>query len=115
MCDPSSVCFPNTCTEKPCVGVVCSGASSTCGGDGGTCVDTRTDSANCGACGSGEKCAASTCFPHDCGITTCVPLAVCDHGVCVDAKSVGVNCGAGKACAFSSSVWRMAHVWPQET
>ena len=96
VCDPSSVCFQSQCTERACVGVQCAGgqtcaggacgcfgASSTC--DGGTCVDTRIDSSNCGSCGkpcpSGQQCAASTCFPHDCPSQTCGPLEVCAQGL----------------------------------
>lgn len=85
------------------------------GGDGGgcgtrtdcsgTCVDTRMDPLNCGACGTtcsvGETCSAGMCQTRlecmgneeDCG------------GMCVDTSSsdddcgrCGVACGAGEAC-----------------
>ncbi len=65
----------------------------------GTCVDLKTDSNNCGACG--KVCAAGTsCSNKLCcgaGLVNC-------SGTCVDLKTDSSNCGAcGKVCAAGTS------------
>lgn len=69
----------------------------------GTCVDTRSDAANCGACdkacGKGELCSGSTCV-LDCP----APFTAC-NGACVDTRNDLSNCGAcGNACSFANGV-----------
>ncbi|HUB09239.1 MAG TPA: FG-GAP-like repeat-containing protein [Myxococcales bacterium] len=66
---------------------------------GGSCVDPKSDPANCGAClkscATGQACVAGTCT------ATCTGASgtLCG-GVCVDLQSDQANCGAcGKACA----------------
>ena len=64
----------------------------------GVCVDTRSSTAHCGACGAAcgpaRVCAGSTCTAM-CG----AGLAVC-AGVCTDLAADPANCGAcGDACA----------------
>lgn len=64
----------------------------------GTCKDTSTDEANCGACGNacsaGEVCTNGVCQSQCAGSTTaCL-------GQCVDTQSDVANCGGcGLACA----------------
>src|SRR5688572_22762023 len=61
---------------------------------GGVCVDSRTDSANCGTCGTvcpnGTACVAGQCAASDAcgaGITRC-------GDACVDTKTDPAHCGA---------------------
>ena len=69
---------------------------------GQICVDTATDVANCGACGTacaaGQVCSAGTCA------TTCqAGLNVCG-GSCRDLQTDAANCGAcGTACILGQS------------
>ncbi|MFT3712682.1 MAG: hypothetical protein QM817_33955 [Archangium sp.] len=65
---------------------------------GGVCVDTQTDTANCGSCGNacagGTACRAGVC------VATCGPgLTLCGNA-CVDARTNPANCGScGTQCA----------------
>jgi hypothetical protein len=63
----------------------------------GACVDTTTDSKNCGACG--KTCAfAETCQAGVCILPCPAPTTACD-GVCVDTSIDLLNCGKCKnAC-----------------
>jgi hypothetical protein len=66
----------------------------------GSCVDTRTDGMNCGACGTvcarGQVCAAGACA-CPMGQTLCA-------GACVDTRADGMNCGAcGTVCPMGQS------------
>ncbi|MFL5322358.1 MAG: hypothetical protein ACJ790_22055 [Myxococcaceae bacterium] len=108
-CDPLSVCYPGNCVEAACVGVACNGGrvcsagvctcgtgKTDCGADG--CVDTSTDEAHCGTCGTscgvGDTCASGTCVQGSCaaGKTPC-------GGACVDVKTDAANCNAcGNVC-----------------
>ena len=84
------------------------GSSTSAGGEcaatacGDACVDTASDSANCGACGKacapGETCTAGACALDCGGGTTMCPGAM--GPTCADTKVDPANCGAcGKACA----------------
>jgi hypothetical protein len=75
------------------VGGMCSGTSTRCGN---LCVDTRTNTGHCGACGQacdGRKvCSNGTCV--------CPSRSVEFEGTCVSTASDPRNCGAaGRACA----------------
>src|SRR5204863_9626401 len=64
---------------------------------GGRCVDLRTDSANCGACGNGLTCQNGACMMPVCpnGTLPC-------NGQCVDVSTDPANCGGcGALCAPS--------------
>ena len=74
--------------------VDCPKAFKTCGE---ICVDTATDVANCGACGTacaaGQVCSAGTCA------TTCQTGLTACGGSCRDLQTDAANCGAcGTAC-----------------
>ncbi len=64
---------------------------------GKTCIDTRSDRANCGSCGkvcaAGQACAGGTCNsdPALCGNTPCASDETCVAGACCAAEQV---CGA---------------------
>jgi hypothetical protein len=64
----------------------------------GTCVNTTSDHANCGACGN--VCPAnSVCANGSCVASCNFPFIPCD-GVCVDPTSDHNNCGGcGVQCA----------------
>lgn len=112
-CDPLSVCYQGDCTERACVGVVCSSGqqcrAGLCAcGEGericnGVCTDTRVDDGNCGGCGNvctgGSKCGGGECISQQCGSQQCDPLSVCFQGNCVQAACVGVSCNGGKVCS----------------
>ena len=66
----------------------------------GTCVDTATDAAHCGACGAacgtGELCVGGACAPA--GGACASGQTACDDA-CVDLQSDPAHCGAcGNAC-----------------
>lgn len=75
----------------------CAAPRTTCAG---TCVDTQSDQAHCGACGracsGGQICNNGSCQ----ATSTCTaPRMVCD-GACVNTRTDVENCGAcGRACA----------------
>jgi hypothetical protein len=103
-CDPSKVCSRGQCND------ICTPAQTACplsggneGGPGVFCVNTKTDNANCGACGKAcpaeQTCAAGSCKSLcSAGQTGCMP----DGGgapYCVSIQSDDSNCGAcGHAC-----------------
>jgi hypothetical protein len=67
---------------------------------GGVCLDTLTDSANCGACGVycsfGLRCQGGDCMPPSCVAGT----VLCDY-YCADLDSDVAHCGAcGNSCPF---------------
>lgn len=66
-----------------------------------TCVDARTDPANCGACGNmclpSEVCAAGDCAPR------CGTLSLCGE-ICVDTAEDLAHCGGcGQACTAGAA------------
>jgi hypothetical protein len=77
----------------------CAGCSGTvCGG---ACTDTKTDLANCGACGNacgaGQSCTGGVCAGAICTGTMC-----CSG--CTDTRTDLANCGAcGNACGVGQS------------
>ncbi len=85
-----------TCDRGACVGLSdCSTGRMRCGAD---CVDTRTDDAHCGRCGSActspNHCVGGVCAP-DCP----APRRVCGTN-CVDVSTDVRNCGTcGTACS----------------
>ncbi|WP_342382104.1 hypothetical protein NVS55_35105 [Myxococcus stipitatus] len=85
--------FALVLTGCPDEGVVCTAGLTVCGG---TCVDTRGDSANCGACGT--TCSASeVCQDGACG---CRAGTQACGGACVDTATDVAHCGAcGTSCA----------------
>ena len=122
-----------TCpTGQTCVGGACTGTPSGCGlghhaefcdVDAGTadvccasgCVDTQTDSQNCGYCGNacygGLACVGGTCTALTCTASTeTAPCAVdggagnCCSSSCVDLETDPHNCGdCGHGCAGSTT------------
>ena len=78
----------------PDTGLVCSGGSTECGGK---CVDTQSDTTNCGGCGkacsSGMVCVKGSCE------TSCGSGTIKCGQSCVDPKTDEKNCGTcGTAC-----------------
>src|SRR5207247_2419244 len=67
----------------------CTGTEMMCGG---RCIDTQSDPAHCGACGTActapQACVAGSCQIRCPGMQT-----VCG-GVCVDLRTDRANCGA---------------------
>ncbi len=62
----------------------------------GTCVDTTSDPANCGACNAA---CANVCTAGVCGGNGACQQTVCD-GACVNTDTDPLNCGdCGNACA----------------
>lgn len=83
-CDP--MCLGPDC-NCPCGQTTCNG----------TCVNTRSDNGNCGACGNvcdtSLTCQNGTCAPCPDGLTDC-------EGVCTNTAFDTQNCGAcGHACS----------------
>lgn len=69
---------------RPCpTGDVCCGGGAT---TSESCVDTQTNTANCGACGrpcvAANQCAAAACNSGTCGVTFSPPGTACDAGKC---------------------------------
>ena len=82
----------NTCHPTPEVKSCCDSTETCCNGN---CVNTASDSANCGACGN--VCPTGKICSH--GVCGCPSgLKQCD-GKCVDLSSDPLNCGAcGVTC-----------------
>ncbi len=108
VCEPGAVCSMGQCGSVCLGGTLC---ASFCGPVmycPGTCVDTRNDPQNCGACGNfcpeGEVCSSGQCSVVCLGGTTlcgsfCGPAMYCP-GTCVDTRDDPQNCGAcGNFCA----------------
>lgn len=107
-----------TCSSLPGLGPVCSCAprgvevcnnlDDDCDGEvdegtsrcNGSCVDVRSDPANCGGCG--VSCGGGTsCVNGACACPTSQPLACA--GRCVDGRNDAANCGScGNVCASGS-------------
>jgi len=93
-------CKSCQCSET-CGGVKCSPGEACCNGK---CVNTQTDSNNCGTCGkkcaTGQACKQGQCV-GTCGNTgnTCPAGQVCCNGQCVDTTNDRRNCGGcGNTC-----------------
>lgn len=93
-CPTGFVCVANRCVVDP-NPQPCATGTTRCNGQ---CVNTTSDAANCGACGtacpSGQACQASMCRAGCTGgLTNC-------NGTCVNAQTDKANCGAcGTACS----------------
>jgi hypothetical protein len=106
-CDTGQVCSGGTCANA--CGGDDAGTDTLCTPDSGVpyCANTKTDNANCGACGvtcgSGQVCqngaCANGCASQDGGVQTlCTPDAGTPY--CADVTSDNSNCGAcGVTCA----------------
>jgi len=105
-CPVGQACSGGTCSNS--CGGVDGGGETRCTRDGGApyCAATKSDNANCGACGkvcpAGDVCAAGVCSSGCGGVdgggeTRCAP----DGGApyCADTKSDNANCGGcGNTC-----------------
>jgi hypothetical protein len=82
----------DTCRPEPYTQSCCDSSETCCSGK---CVNTRSDSANCGACG--HACTRGRICNH--GVCGCPPgLTLCGND-CVDLSGNQDNCGAcGVAC-----------------
>jgi len=80
--------------------VMCTAEQTSCSG---ACADLRTDNQHCGACGNacgaGDACGGSMCWPRACDLQTCAEGLVCVDDVCVDRECFAVECPAGQRCA----------------
>ncbi len=94
------------------IGPSCTTSQTACGQ---VCVDTSTDSDNCGACGTacpfGEACVSGACTgvcPHGtdilCGADAGKPTCVNAQTDNLNCGSCGHACGAGTVCAVGSCV-----------
>lgn len=135
-CDDSA---GEACGLKGCIGKTCKAGRTECytaaGGigaccGGSSCVDTQSDSANCGACGTPcaatETCMGGHCMLADCtgapGGATCVKpgsfVGKCCGGACVDTESsatscsmCGYGCPTGATCTGGQCKTGGTNVW----
>jgi hypothetical protein len=107
---PTQICQVTTCSDMTCgLTPVTGSQAENCNADGflccdGGCVDTETDNANCGTCGTtcggGTTCVAGACVcntPTDCQQPTnpCL-VATCTSGVCGTAQAAdNTTCSLG--------------------
>lgn len=88
----------NDCTATNMVPEVCTGGKCDCVKTcSGNCVDTTSDPANCGKCGT-------TCTPmvENCVASACQCIATVCSGACVDTTSDPKNCGGcGTPCGYA--------------
>ncbi len=102
-CAPGTLCVGNTCVVGCTAESRCPTGQTCCSG---ACVDTQSNIANCGVCGT--RCAVpnamSACLNGNCGVGTCsAPFADCDmtgsNGCETDTRTSVTSCGAcGNAC-----------------
>jgi len=70
---------------------------------GGTCVDIKSDPANCGQCGGKCPGKADTCFAGFCQAGCTAGQTECNYGYCVDLLTNSDHCGAcGNVCMPNS-------------
>lgn len=70
---------------------------------GGTCVDIKSDPANCGQCGGKCPGKADTCFAGFCQAGCAAGQTECNYGYCVDLLTNSDHCGAcGNNCPAGS-------------
>ena len=85
----------------------CPAATRACGT---LCLDLRTDSTNCGACGvvcpDGTACADGECFSTDCSTADCATNQICMTEACRNRLCVGVICPSGLTCSDGACVGR---------
>ncbi len=102
-CGAGEGCVANQCVRGCSPGRPCPGGQSCCGG---SCVDTRTSAAHCGACGAGCMSAngAPACVGSVCAVGMCDPgFGDCDNdpnnGCEVAVGASTAHCGTcGNAC-----------------
>jgi len=96
------------CQVIACGSNYCTGSHAACCGN--SCVNTNTDSNNCGGCGiacvAPSTCAGGSC---NCAGNTCFPWQSCCALTCTDpywdnnnCGGCGIACGNGKVCDFGS-------------
>ncbi len=91
-----------TCTSGACVKSSCGSGQTLCNG---SCVDTKTNSSNCGGCGnvcgSGTKCENGTCICSTSGQTNC---GTASSPSCINVSSTNINnCGGcGVKCSANA-------------
>lgn len=103
-CPAGIACVNGACAVPANCGAggACTGGETCCAG---ICVDTDSDSENCGQCGDtcrdGETCSGGNCV---CGSDTCAGNETCCSGACVNTDNDLVNCGAcGNDCGFGQA------------
>jgi hypothetical protein len=77
---------------------------------GASCVNTATDTANCGscshACASGEICRMGSCMAS----ATCAGGGPLCNGMCPSYDTDPLNCGGcGLICPITAPICRMGH------
>lgn len=98
-CGPEEICVGGRCVPAVCE-PACPSGQECCRG---VCTDTRTDPANCGACGATCAPQGNVCFAGSClcnGAPACASgFGCCGELGCIDISSNPEHCGAcGNVC-----------------